>query len=320
MRKKLGTLISVLFLLVFLTGCQQRSSRERLTIMLVAEEDATSFGQELIQGIDAAVSEYTDVNILKRLSSATSEASYTKHLEQARQLHVDSVIITPAVLEENLPLLKEMKHSGITVVLLNRSLEMKSGFSSIGSDFNQIEEMLPSIALHKKADVPFVNIVSSLEQTSHYKLREQVWSKVLKQIDPSYQNNQNFLFGHDEKENESMLTAYLKEYPELSLLVATTESSALEAGRILKKIPETSRPYLIAADATLSIIKEMEQKTIQLAIRENPFEIGYKSVQLAIEQNRKNIPDKDFYVDMTKIDQQNIFEPSVQRLLFPLTK
>lgn len=314
MRKRRFLLLSILLVLLVLSGCLSRNGTEIQTIMLIAEEDESAFRQEMIQGIDAAVSEYTDVNLMKRLSSLDAENPYTQYLEQAIQLNVDGVIVSSSVLTHNEDLLKKMKYKGTSIVLLNAEKESIETYSSVGSDMNQFTQVLEQKLKEKKIKQRSVHILTTKNPHAHYARREQVLNQW------TAQGDKRLRFGKNEEENKTSFLTYIKDQQEPIVFIATTESNALQASQLIQEIPQKNRPSLIALDATSSILKEVESGHIQLILRENPFEIGYTSVQSAIERKSFASKNKSKDVKWTAVNQKNLFEPSIQRLLFPLTK
>src|SRR5699024_7805909 len=306
MKKKNGQLLVLIwFIFMFLSGCRQINSSSMLNVMLIAEEDASSFGKELIEGMDTATSEYSNVNLLKRLSAYPNNASQEKSfLEQAIQLGVDAVVLSPSAFEKNEDTIKKAQKKGIAVILMNNQKYADSGYSYVGSNMEQLKKKVENIIRTNGISQPVALVLSSPKLDTNSIEKEKEWTQAIKEAGNGDGIIKPILrLRKDELQNDQTLSHVLNENPDINVVIALTETMATETEKILQNQKEMNKPLLIASQSSMPIIKKLETGNIDVMIRENAFEIGYTAIQLAVEQGRNQSKSRKFFIDITEITQ-----------------
>ncbi|MEG0679764.1 MAG: hypothetical protein RR439_07990, partial [Carnobacterium sp.] len=92
-RRKLMA-VGFLSILILLLGCVKEST-DKQTIMLILDSQETYYSQIIDEGVAAALSEYNDVSILKRVpEKANDSEQQNKYLEEAIDLGVKTIVFS----------------------------------------------------------------------------------------------------------------------------------------------------------------------------------------------------------------------------------
>jgi ribose transport system substrate-binding protein len=118
------------------------------------------------------------------------------------------------------------------------------------------------------------------------------------------------------RKTEDMLTAN----PDLAGIFAANEPGAIGAAQVLRTRGKAGAVKLVAFDAGAPEIKGLEEGTIQALVVQNPFQMGYLGVQTAVKAKRGETVDKRIDTGVTVVTKENMNEPAVQQLLYPMGK
>jgi len=147
-------------------------------------------------------------------------------------------------------------------------------------------------------------------------MREQGFKEALAQypevelVDVSYSQSQVDVAL---RETEDMLTAH----PDLDGIFAANEPGALGAAQAIKSRGQVGKVKLVAFDAAKGEIDALREGTIQALIVQNPFQMGYQGVKLAVKALQgKKVP-KRVDTGVTVVTQENLDDPEIRKLLHP---
>ena len=319
MRKRI-LLSGIIFCIgIFLSGCWKATSNDGVELMVLSEEDVSAFGKELIQGIDAAVSEYTDVNVLKRFSSSKNKSQNGKYLDQARQLKVKGLIVTSSIFNTHKEKITKMKQEGMTVAILEGDPNEEE-FLTIGSDEEQWEAMFQKLMGGRTNRSNRIVLLSSESPTDYSLIREKRMSASIKYALHTKNQIDILRLGPKREENALLFNQFLKENQDVDFVVGITENNAEVAAEWVDQSLLSPLPKVIGLDATPEMLKKLETGKIHTIMRENPYEIGYTAVQATVKGIRNQTTAKAFTVEVIEINKENIFNQRIQRYLFPLSK
>ncbi len=74
---------------------------------------------------------------------------------------------------------------------------------------------------------------------------------------------------------------------------------------------------LVAFDAAPDQIEALEDGTVQALVVQNPFQMGYQGVKVAIDHIQGREIPKRIDTGVTIVTQENLFDPEVRQLLYP---
>lgn len=106
--------------------------------------------------------------------------------------------------------------------------------------------------------------------------------------------------------------------PELRGIFAANEPACLGAMRALQNMGRAGDVKLVAFDASEDQITGLQSGAVHALIVQNPFSMGYRGVEAAIDAiEGRAVPDR-IDTGVTVVTMENFNDPDVQELLFPL--
>lgn len=106
----------------------------------------------------------------------------------------------------------------------------------------------------------------------------------------------------------------------LDAIVALNETSSEGVAEAIDEMGLKGKVKIIAFDSTQQEIDYIENGTIQAAIIQNPFSIGYLAVKTAVDLMDGKKVNKRIYTETKAITRDNMYLPENQKLLFPFIK
>ncbi|MEG0268603.1 MAG: substrate-binding domain-containing protein, partial [Carnobacterium sp.] len=144
-RRKLMA-VGFLSILILLLGCVKEST-DKQTIMLILDSQETYYSQIIDEGVAAALSEYNDVSILKRVpEKANDSEQQNKYLEEAIDLGVKTIVFSAVDIKKSQNELNAIEKKGINLILIDSFLSEPYQYDYIGTNNKEAGE-LAGIAL-----------------------------------------------------------------------------------------------------------------------------------------------------------------------------
>ncbi len=113
---------------------------------------------------------------------------------------------------------------------------------------------------------------------------------------------------------QDMMTAN----PNLKGIFAANEPGAIGAAQAIKAAGKAGVVKLVAFDASDEEIATLKEGTIQALIVQNPFQMGYQGVKAAVDCIQGRPVEKRIDTGVTVVTMDNIDQPEIQKLLYPL--
>lgn len=108
--------------------------------------------------------------------------------------------------------------------------------------------------------------------------------------------------------------------PNLRGIFAANEPGCLGAMRALQNAGKSGEVILVAFDASEDQITALENDRVQALIVQNPFAMGYLGVETAIAAIHGEEVEARIDTGVTVVTRENLNDPDIQELLFPLGK
>jgi len=113
---------------------------------------------------------------------------------------------------------------------------------------------------------------------------------------------------------QDMLTAH----PGILGIFAANESACIGAAQALKTVGKAGQVKLVGFDAADEEVSALRDGTVQALIVQDPFKMGYVSVQTAMAAIKGDSVEKRIDTGVMVVTPENVDTPEVQRLLNPL--
>lgn len=246
-------------------------------VIVVVQRLDIEFWENFKSGAEKA---FQDFNIDGKVMAPASVYPITNQpdlLKKVLKQYPDALITAPTHPSVAYPILMEYSKKNIPVILTTTDVEWKYQTAYIGTD---------NITLGKTAGMLLGSMLQPGDQVAiiHGRVDEGVMidrknaaKKVLEDIGIKIAIEQP---GYDHFGNPiPVMESILHNYPNLNGVVATTDRLALEALKIIEQ-KELKIP-VIGADGLTEIVRSVETGKIDATIAQNPYDMGYLSVELA---------------------------------------
>jgi ribose transport system substrate-binding protein len=109
----------------------------------------------------------------------------------------------------------------------------------------------------------------------------------------------------------------IRENPDIDCMVGLNESSALGICQAIEELGLIGKIRVITCDSSEAQIKYMENGTIQAFVIQNPFNMGYLSMEAAVRILQGKPVESRINTESFVIDRDEMRRPQNQKLLFP---
>jgi ribose transport system substrate-binding protein len=198
-------------------------------------------------------------------------------LKTVLKQHPDALIVTPTVPADTIPVLEEFKKNNIPVIFASRDIEWEHKTSYIGTDHYALGKTAGKLLGSMVYPGEQVAIIYGGQDDQAMIDRKNGMKKVLEDIGIEIVTEQS---GYDQFGNpKPVIGAILQKHPDIQGIVTTSDRLALDALKTLEK-KEVNIP-VIGTDGITDMVESIEAGKMNATIAQNPYDIGYLSVEQA---------------------------------------
>lgn len=318
MKKRLLLLTGLLLFCCVFSGCQVESTQKLVKIALITKSNTSFFWQTVLAGVNAAQDEYTNVQVITK--AANTEDDYitqNQYIENAWKIDkVDVIVLSASSYTESTAIIQEAMEAGVRFLLIDSGVNDTSipyiGTNNFAAGEQAGMEM--ATLLDEKGKI---GIVSFEESSGNGKQRiEGVLSALgnypeCEIVDIRYAKSNN----EDPYAQTNML---LNAYPDLDAIITLNELTTLGVGRAVRDKDLGNRIHVIGFDNHINAVAMMEAGIIDGLIVQNPYAMGYLSVENALQiVNFSSV--ESIETPTVFVTKQNMYEQRFEKILFPLT-
>ena len=241
-----------------------------------------------------------------------------KQIQKEFDSGTDAIIISPADYEE-LSTIIENVNKKIPVVLFESKINSKENIAYISSDNYSLGQKLAEEIIRNGNTR---NKLIIAENNFNYSSINERYNGFLDEI--KYSKNTYELISLPK--DDSMLYSTIKniiEEDEDAVLVSL-ETSSLEAiGKAKKYLMNSNinnNIEVYGIGRTSTIISLIEEKLINATIIQNDFNIGYLSIETAVDKLENTKLDSKINIEYTVINRENMYYKENQKILFPIVR
>lgn len=303
--------MGVLFSLVAFDLPGSRREPELLEITVLLREADSSVWSAARQGMDQAAEDFGAELRLLTLGTAGDAAEQADLLRREVEGGADGIILVPADPVKLASAVEEAVQR--TAVVTMESTMAKYGASAcISVDNIELGTALGRIAQNGTPEGEAVLLINSAPKSAAVFERLD-WAESRLQID-GRETIRCTAFG---TESLSDVLTYMLQHNSYTSVLAF-EPSALEmAARVIQTVD--TPPLLYGMGATSAIASHLEQGSIMAVAAQNEFSAGYLAVQAAAQAARRQNPEVE-PLAFSLVRKENMYEPEMQKLLFPVTR
>jgi len=297
---------------------------KKFTIALIPGLTTDGFYITMRKGAQAAA-DALGVNLVFQGAPDFNPVTQVPVLDAVIAKHPDAILIAPTDKVQLVAPLKKAADAGIPVITVDTFIgtgQYQTGagdasfpLSYIASDNilgGEIAARALAKAIGDKGTVYVSNVkpgISTTDQREAGFKSEMAKHPNIKVIDTQFNDD-------DANKAASQLQAVLARTPDLAGVFGANLFSALGAANGVKQAGKTGAVKVVAFDAPVSIVDNINTGLVDVAIAQHPAEIGYYGVVSAYAHLTGNSIPVSIGTGFTIMDKSNIADPNVARYLY----
>ena len=297
---------------------------KKFTIALIPGLTTDGFYITMRKGAQAAA-DALGVNLVFQGAPDFNPVTQVPVLDAVIAKHPDAILIAPTDKVQLVAPLKKAADAGIPVITVDTFIgtgQYQTGagdasfpLSYIASDNilgGEIAARALAKAIGDKGTVYVSNVkpgISTTDQREAGFKSEMAKHPNIKVIDTQFNDD-------DANKAASQLQAVLARTPDLAGVFGANLFSALGAANGVKQAGKTGAVKVVAFDAPISIVDNINTGLVDVAIAQHPAEIGYYGVVSAYAHLTGNSIPVSIGTGFTIMDKSNIADPNVSRYLY----
>jgi len=127
-------------------------------------------------------------------------------------------------------------------------------------------------------------------------------------------------FDGTEEDAYERVKKLIRRYPDLQGVVGINEQATVGAAKALKELKNAGWIKLVSFGSSIYEIKLLEEGTLQATVVQKPFNIGYLSVETAVQALQGVKVSPRLSIEAHVITKDNLYTQGNQELLFPLVE
>lgn len=287
---------------------------KKYTIDLIVKSTNMEFWKSVNEGAQAAASAYNATVTMTGPAIEKSDSQQVGILEQAITKKPDAIILAAGdykLLEK--PVQKAID-AKIPVVMVDSDVSNSRTVAYVGTDNVKLGTMLAQKLEEGVTRAGEVGVVSFVQQSSPAVQREKGFRSALRS-DSRFTLLDTVYSDSDIAKAESQTEELVAQHPGLVAVAALNAEAATGAARALSALARKDIA-LFAIDCTPEEAMYMEEGVLSSALLQNPFQMGYYSVETAC-QYLKGKKVTDTFTDIYPVDIRTLFDELNQQLIFP---
>ena len=228
---------------------------------------------------------------------------------------VDAIAVAPIDKTVMVSAVDRAAKQGIPVIIFDSPVDTPNFVAQVATDNYHAGEMAAARVkeiLHGKGQVAIVAVQVGGASTM---AREKGFEDAIKSDAPGIQIMDKRYGNADFAQSLAVAENLLTTYPALDALFASNESSAVGSAQALKS--RKSRVKLVGFDSSPTLIEDLKAGLIDSLVVQNPFKMGYDSVQAAVMKLKGGTPQKIQNLAPRVVTKQDLSDPAVQAQLNP---
>lgn len=307
---KWGKRILLAIFLLLLTGCT--SNREPSKIHLIVKSQNSDFWLSVKKGA-LACAEKNGYELV--FLGPDEEYEYAEQIgifEQSLSEQPDAIILAAG----DFYLMSEpVKESKIPVFIIDSSVAGNYGEVVVMTDNAKIGADLGYEVMRRFGTTGTVGVINYVQTTSTAIERWNGFSETIAQ-NSDLEIVQVSYCDADIDLAEQQTRELLGKYPNLDVLVGLNAQSTIGAARAVEAL--NKEIFVGGVDCMVEQADYIEKGIIDVTVLQNPYMMGFYSVELVAQVLKGKSVEKTYFVDTYIIDSQTLFDKESQELIFPI--
>ncbi|NBK90663.1 sugar ABC transporter substrate-binding protein [bacterium 1XD21-13] len=295
---------------------RQRLGTAPLRIVLIQKAvDNTDFWTCVYEGGQMAADELgVELTVMGPKREADVQLQHQMILEAIEQ-KPDAIALTPSGFEETVPYAEQIEAAGITLVLMDSTMEKEMGESLIATDNFEAGYKMGSYMKQFVDEDTVIGVVGHVKGSSTATERERGFREGLGE---THKQIVEIVFCDSSSDKAYELTCgLLEKHPGMNMIVGLNEYSAVGAARAVKDLGYAGSCHMAGFDSSIEEIQLLEEGVFDAIVIQKPFNMGYLGIETAVRVARGK--EVEPYVDSGSelITKENMYMEENQKLLFP---
>ncbi|MBQ7274468.1 MAG: substrate-binding domain-containing protein [Clostridiales bacterium] len=293
-----------------------RTTNRKSFIVVIGKSDTSAFWQSVASGANAAAAEYNlDMNFV----APVHEESYEDQNDMIRAAingRARAIVFSAIDYNGNADAINEAIEAGIPVIIIDSDVNSDRVSCRIMTDNYLAGRMAGEQAVHNNEGELTVGIINYDINSMNGQERERGFCDAVNEsgrVAGIYTVN---CLSTEESAYEET-TALLNEHPEINTIAALNELMSLGSGYAVRDLELADSVDIYAFDSNVISVGMLETGEIDGLIVQNPYAMGYLSVEAAYNLiNGRELSSENIDTTTTYVSESNMYDPSIQRLIF----
>lgn len=306
---------------VMLAGCSAvppDRNTESYRVTLVAKSTDSEFWKAVFTGAEAAATEY---NMQLTVTGPDSEEDYeaqNRMIEKAVEEGAQAIVFSAIDYDANADAINAAAAAGVTIVGIDSAVDSEKVAAYIGADNYGAGQMAAQSALDGMEGELKVGLINyeingangqEREQGAYDTFQESGRAEIVRIIHTR----------PDAAAARSDTLAMLRDYPEINVLIAFNEDTAVGAARAVQQMARTDDLWMVAFDSNVETIDALQTGAVDTLVVQNTYAMGYFGVESAYKllTGQSSSVEKRIETTTRIVNRDNLFSTGSQRALFP---
>ncbi len=295
------------------------SKQEPYEIVLIQKAmDDTDFWTSVYQGGEMAAQEYNAVLTAVGPEREQDVESQNQMILDAVARKPDAIVLAPCSSDETLPYARQIEEAGITLVLLDSTMEEETGKAVVATDNYELGYKMGSYMKQFVEEDTVIGIVGHVQGSSTATGREEGFRAGLGGAGDQVAE---IVFCDSDTERAYELTCgLLEKYPDMNMIVGLNEYSAVGAARAVKEQGLSDSIRMAGIDSSVEQIQLLEEGVYEALAIQKPFNMGYLGVETAVKLLEGEQVETYINSGSELVTKENMYTEENQKLLFPVAE
>ncbi|RKP54154.1 hypothetical protein D7Z26_12310 [Cohnella endophytica] len=286
-----------------------------VTVILKSLNVRQDFWQAVNKGAEAAAKEMgAELTVAGPLQEGDVN-DQIRILEQEIDRKPDAIVVAPLIDDRMPGILAKVRSAGIRLVVIDTPPDMKPAPVVVSNDHVEAGRLAGETSLTETNNRPIIAIISDAPESQISQQRLEGLKQSLAGNKESA--NEIYYAGNSEDKAYAIAKRLLIQDKPFNTFITLNESATLGVAKLLEEQQKADVIHLIGFDSSVDEIQLLESGTLNAAIVQKPFNMGYLGVKTALRLiDRKKVAPAT-YIESNVITKLNMYTPENQKLLFP---
>lgn len=297
-------------------GCG--TATEQRTVAVIAKSVTSDFFHNMRNGVYAAATEYNVTVTFDGPENEEDYATQNRMIEQAVEDGVDAIVLSAIDYTRSDAVVEEAVRRGVKVLTVDSNIGSSAVSLFIGTDNREAGRAAALAALDDSSTERLVNIglVNYTAETDNGRQRVEGFREYIDDI-PNARVVAEITAESNTVSATQAALSLLQEYPQINVLVGFNEWMTLGVGNAIRQAGVADRVRGVGFDSNVLSVSMLETGEMDALIVQNPFAIGYLSIQNAEALlSGRTVDTPELYTAVTTVNRENLFDENVQKILF----